>query len=325
MNRKLLGYARLARPANLPTAAADILAGVAVAGAITDRGDTMVLNSTSDRIRFSSDGLQIKDAIGDFPSDSIPFADIGCLVLASVCLYAGGVILNDVFDYRLDKLERPERPIPSGAVSLSSAAVYGSVLLLIGTAMAFLVHPLSGWIAVALAAAILLYDAVAKKNGFFGPLCMGVCRGLNLVLGLSVFGEIQLAYLAVIPIVYIFAITLISRGEVHGKNKNHIVLAGVLYASVIFAVGIIGFRHTDYPWIPLLFLTGFALAVFRPLLKAYSENSPRNIKGAVMAGVLSLIALDASLSVVFSVWWYGLLILLLLPVSLLLSKVFAVT
>ncbi len=32
MNPVLKGYLRLARPANLPTAAADVLAGVAIAG-----------------------------------------------------------------------------------------------------------------------------------------------------------------------------------------------------------------------------------------------------------------------------------------------------
>ena len=35
MDQKLLGYARLARPANLPTAAADILAGIAVSGVVS--------------------------------------------------------------------------------------------------------------------------------------------------------------------------------------------------------------------------------------------------------------------------------------------------
>ena len=129
----------------------------------------------------------------------------------------------------------------------------------------------------------------------------------------------------IIPIVYIFAITLISRGEVHGENKNHIVLAGILYASVIFAVLTVAFLYTDSVLFPLLFLALFALMVFRPLIRAYSDNSPQHIKKAVMAGVLSLVVLDASLAVSFSTWWYGLLILALLPLSMALSKLFAVT
>jgi len=300
MNPKLLGYARLARPANLPTAAADILAGVAIAGAISNSMQTEFLGSPL-------------------------FFDILCLVFSSVFLYAGGVILNDVFDYKIDLIERPERPIPNGTISLKSATVYGGVALIIGILLSFLVSILSFIIATALALAILLYDAIAKKHDFFGPLSMGLCRGLNIILGMSVLGSLTYLWLAIIPVVYIFAITLISRGEVHGKNKNHIVLAGVLYASVIVAVLAIAYFYTDSVLTTLLYLTVFGYLVFRPLFKAYSENSPENIKKAVMAGVLSLIVLDAAMGATFSVWWYGLLILALLPISIGLSKLFAVT
>ena len=300
MNQKILGYARLARPANLPTAAADILAGVAVTG---------VFSSANTDAFFTA----------------ISGTDILYLVFASVCLYAGGVILNDVFDYRLDSVERPERPIPSGLISLKSAAIYGSVVLTFGIFLAFLTNLVSGYVAIALALAILIYDAVAKKYDFFGPLSMGVCRGINLILGMSILGTMGYWWLALIPIVYIFAITLISRGEVHGENKNHIVLAGVLYVVVIFAVLSLAYLYTENVLFPLLFLVLFSILIFRPLIKAHSENSPATIKKAVMAGVLSLVVLDASIAVSFSTWWYGLLILALLPVSKALSKVFAVT
>ena len=42
------------------------------------------------------------------------------LLLSSAGLYLGGMVLNDVFDARLDAVERPERPIPSGRVSIRS-------------------------------------------------------------------------------------------------------------------------------------------------------------------------------------------------------------
>jgi len=300
MNQKLLGYFRLARPANLPTAAADILTGVAVAG---------VISSANKDVFFRT----------------VPGIDILYLVFASVFLYAGGVILNDVFDYKIDAVERPERPIPSGLIPLKSAAIYGGVALIMGIVLAFLVNSVSGWVAIALAASILLYDAVAKPYDFFGPLSMGICRGINLILGMSILGTLGYWWMAAIPIVYIFAITLISRGEVHGENKNHIVFAGVLYATVILAVLSLAFLYTDSIVFPLLFLVLFSILVFRPLIKAHSENSPQNIKKAVMAGVLSLVVLDASIAVSFSTWWYGLLILALLPISKALSKLFAVT
>lgn len=292
MNPVVKGYLQLARPANLPTAAADILAGVAIAGVV---------------------------------SSQVFGLPVFYLVFSSVFLYAGGVVLNDVFDAELDKIERPERPIPSGLIPLKSAALFGVLLLLVGVVLAFLVQRSSGIIAMALAVAIVLYDGFSKKYSFLGPLNMGLCRGLNLILGMSVLGQSANWWYAAIPLVYIFAITLISRGEVHGNNKSHIIWAGALYAAVIFAVvGIVTFR-TDHIVQTAPFLALFAFLVYRPLIRAYQLNSPERIKKAVMAGVLSLVVLDASLAVGFSTWWYGLLLLLLLPLSILLSKIFAVT
>jgi 4-hydroxybenzoate polyprenyltransferase len=65
--------------------------------------------------------------------------------------------------------------------------------------------------------------------------------------------------------------------------------------------------------------------IYTPLIRAYRENNPGNIRKAVMAGVLSVIILDAAIAVIFMPWWYGLLILLLWPLSRMLSKLFAVT
>ena len=44
-----------------------------------------------------------------------PVGPLLLLILASVCLYEAGMMLNDVFDAELDAVERPERPIPVGA------------------------------------------------------------------------------------------------------------------------------------------------------------------------------------------------------------------
>src|SRR5690606_10368352 len=205
------GYLRLTRPANLPTAAADVLAGIAISG-------FFATYSHQDEWDFNS----ITGAI--------------LLIGSTIFLYAAGVMLNDVFDYRLDKEERPERPIPSGLVPLRSAALLGGLLMVVGLVLAFLAGPLSGYIAVVLGIAILLYDTVGKHHSLFGPLNMGLCRGLNLLLGISILGSLGHWGIALIPIIYIAAITMISRGEVHGDNKVHIVWAAVLYALVILGI-----------------------------------------------------------------------------------------
>lgn len=300
MNAVLLGYVHLARPANLPTAAADILAGIALAGAVP---------------LLTADGTPQPELLLRAAS----------LVMASVLLYAGGVVLNDVFDVETDRIDRPERPIPKGVVPLYAAALFGAFLLLAGIIFAAYAHRLSGLIAIFLAISILLYDALLKKYSVAGPLSMGICRGLNLLLGMSILGELPHPWVAVIPVVYIFAITLISRGEVHGNNKKHLQWAGLLYAFVMLGVLIWATTSGESLLVVLPFLLFFGSMIFLPLVRAYRFNSPEAIRKAVISGVLSLIILDAALAVSISTWWYGGLIVLLLPLSAALSKLFAVT
>lgn len=183
---KIKAYLTLLRPANLVTAIADILAGMAIVG--------FLWNDCSPILLF----------------------------LSTICLYGGGVVLNDYFDASIDRFERPERPIPSGKVSEVSVLVFGSFLLGFGLIFAFLFQIQSGFIATAIVILVLTYNRFAKHNSIIGPIVMGMCRGGNLILGMSLVAEVktnQLA-LAILPILYIAAITMISRDEVHGGKKH---------------------------------------------------------------------------------------------------------
>lgn len=292
MANVIRGVLQLMRPPNLPTAAADILAGATIAGYFSGTSNWSLL-----------------------------FYLIG----GSVLLYAGGVVLNDVFDLEVDRSERPERPIPSGTVSPRLAAFIGGGLLLSGILLSFLAGTISGIIAFVLAILILLYDGLAKNHKFFGPLTMGLCRGMNLVLGMSVFGFVEYPWIAIVPVIYIFAITLVSRGEVHGENRAHILWAGFLYAVVLASLLVFGSMGEEYPYYLILAVIVFANLILRPLIKAYRDNSPGNIMKAVKAGVMSLVVMDACLAMAFGPLWAGLVILCLWPVSYGLAKLFAVT
>src|SRR5690554_5046489 len=133
---KLMAYLRLTRPANVVTAVADILAGIAVSGAALMLFDPVSASDTG-----------------------AGFSSSLWLCLSTIGLYGGGVAFNDVFDAELDRIERPERPIPSGIVPLRNAAVMASLLLLMGVVAAWQVSLLSGMIAIVVAFLCVLYDA----------------------------------------------------------------------------------------------------------------------------------------------------------------------
>lgn len=293
---KLTGYLRLMRPANILTAVTDILAGIAISGFLY------------------------------IPHDVQGTLQILCAVLATIGLYGGGVVFNDIFDASLDRVERPERPIPSGIVSRTQAMILGIYLLLLGVLAAFAIGELQGFLAVCIATAALVYNKYGKHHTVWGPLNMGLCRGLNLLLGISIVPEMlpQYGWLAIVPVVYIAAITMISRDEVHGGKQRTLKLAAVGYAvvcAVIFVQAILQQRV----WMVLPFLAIFIWIIIRPLMTAMKDPAAVNVGRAVKGGIIGLIAMNAAWAAAFAALPYPLLVLAFLPLSILLSKLFAVT
>ena len=298
---KLIGFLRLMRLANIVTAISDILAGITIA-----------------LFAVQKDWTQLA------------IAPVLLLVLATIGLYGGGVVFNDVFDAELDKIERPERPIPSGLISKTSAAFFAFLLLLLAVVAAGLAQEhffsLSFYLAVATAVAAVVYDKWGKHHALFGPLNMGLCRGLNLLLGMSIFPGAVSHYwmVSLVPIVYIAAITMISRGEVHGGKKTTLAGAVALYLLVLASIlGVALLNGTLF--FALGFVLLFSVLIFPPLQKALKEPKGPLIGKAVKAGVIALIAMNASWAAAFGSFYFALLILLLLPLSLWLAKAFAVT
>lgn len=298
---RLWAYLQMMRPANIVTAWADILAGFAAS--------SFLLTSHLEQVTLTN------------------MQPLAWLLLATTGLYGGGVVFNDVFDAELDAKERPERPIPSGRASIQSATLLGSVLLVLGVLAAAQVSWLSAFLAACIAVAALLYDAVSKHNSVVGPLNMGLCRGGNLMLGVSAVPAIlgEYWFLAVIPVVYIAAITTLSQGEVHGGKRVTGIVALLLIITVIAGLLGLGILKNYQVLAALPFITLFGVRVLLPFVKAYREPSPEQIRIAVKAGVLSLIVLDATVAAGFAGLPYGLLVLSLLPISIRLARVFAVT
>ncbi len=168
-----------------------------------------------------------------------PVGPLLVLIAASALLYTAGMVLNDVFDAKLDATERPERPIPSGRISRTAAFVVGWLLLVLGVASAwwaswFSGNPCSGVVGSLLALTVVSYDAGLKSTPL-GPWTMGVCRFLNVLLGASSASSINtLAWVfAAIVGVYTLGITYIARSENETSvTSGHRVGEGLIFVSV---------------------------------------------------------------------------------------------
>ncbi|MFA5959529.1 MAG: UbiA-like protein EboC [Tatlockia sp.] len=298
---KVIHYLQFVRPANIITALADILAGFSIAYAST----YYIMNEVPHGIYLA----------------------LFCLLLATAFLYAGGIIMNDVFDAKTDAIERPERIIPSGKISKDKAIGLGLGALVLGIVAAFFVSWLSGLLALFIALFALSYDGLTKDFLFLGPFNMALCRALNLCLGISIVMPVLALcwYLAFIPLFYIIAVTLISKGEVHGGNNRLLKAAFVFYVLAILSFFVLNPVPPFHPLSAALFILFLVVVIFRSLMKALTLKTPETVRHAVKKGILGLIILDAAFVAGYVGFGYGVIMLVLLMASLRLGKRFAVT
>ncbi len=293
MKAKIKAFIELMRPANVVTSLTDVLAGMSIVG-------------------FIFNFLEINSIL--------------LLGISTMCLYAGGVVFNDVFDHDLDKIERPERALPSGRILKSEAILGGTLLLSIGIFCAFWHSSLSGFIAIIISICALFYDWKGKHMSIFGPINMGLCRAFNLLLGMSMYeiGVFNYGYLIIIPLIYIAAITLVSRGEVHGGNPKTLLFALFLFLTVHICQ--IYFAYTfGHLLLALPFIVTHFYLIFSKIIVAIKSPIGQNIGKTVKIGVLTLILMNAAWVSLSGQWEMAIFVVLLLPVSILLGKKFAVT
>jgi hypothetical protein len=146
---------------------------------------------------------------------SAPVADVAFTGLSMTAFYVGGMYLNDFFDRDIDARERPGRPIHAGDIGAGTVSTIGFALLALGV-MLLLPFGVSAAIwGLALAAAIVLYDAWHKGNSV-APLIMGSCRALvYLATGAAVGGEIHSALIigAIALAAHVVGLTYAAKQE----------------------------------------------------------------------------------------------------------------
>jgi 4-hydroxybenzoate polyprenyltransferase len=196
---------RLGRVSNLPTVWTNTLAGIALAGGEIATPHTLLL------------------------------------LLVFSLFYVAGMVLNDAFDRRIDKTERPERPIPSGEMSAATAFIVGFALL--GSALILLLWADVGWRALGagllLGLLIVLYDW-RHKGVAWSPYLMGACRALIYVTAGLAFAPLPPADLwfgATIIFIYVAALTVVAKNEARqpGRTVGWLIAGIPLFDALLIA------------------------------------------------------------------------------------------
>lgn len=321
-----LAWAKLVRLPNVPTAAADVLAGYFVARAI-------------------------------FPNDGSRY-DLVILVIASCCLYMAGMIWNDWFDLEIDIRERPFRPLPSGAIGATQAFRMALALTMAGTFLPAFVGSAPTVIAMLLTTAILGYNMRFKHGRWSGPIVMGLCRSLNLLLGMAVSVSartngiggfpsdrlpLEMAVLSVANGIYIAGVTWFARSEASESSKRQLVLASLQMGfGLSMHIASVVFLTSDAISPPFIFtiepllnepqrspgFVGYAYLTFAVILAwlliwiiaAIRDPKPVRVQQAVKWSILSLILINAHSLLAVDMPWHALATAFLILPSILLGR-----
>lgn len=249
------------------------------------------------------------------------FERLGLAMLVSLLVYCAGLLLNDWFDARTDREERPTRPIPAGDVRPGTVAAVAVVLLLVALALAGSLGRACLIAAVLLVIVVVGYDALLKRIAVLGPIAMALCRVGSVLLGAAAFGwpaaGVTDAPPASGPLVlpaagamgaYILSISLLAVGE--AKRQRLLVrawLPSIVIGVVLGATTVWGFVRSEdasdafaagvTPWISVYL---FAWMTVRTIYfsKAVSGRvRPETVQQAVGLMIRGVLIVQAALLV----------------------------
>ena len=102
---------------------------------------------------------------------------------AAVCLAAVANAFNDLCDVEIDRIAHPERPLPSGALSVRAARATVAIAAVLGVALSFAARPDIGVASVAVVGAMILYSRVLKQRGLPGYVTVAGLASLPFLYG----------------------------------------------------------------------------------------------------------------------------------------------
>jgi len=229
---------------------------------------------------------------------------LACIVVFIIT--GAGNSINDYFDYKIDAINKPERPIPSGRISLNKAGFYSLALLLIGTILAFILGLLPGLIALSTALLMVYYAYNLKKKVLIGNIVISFLTGLTFVFGGVIVGEILTSIiLGFFPFLTTLAREIVKDMEdVEGDRMEGAttlpIMRGMRISSIIAAFFLILASLSS----PILYYLGILTIFYIPLLiiavliflfyassilKDQSVKNARNVSNKLKIGMVIIL------------------------------------
>jgi geranylgeranylglycerol-phosphate geranylgeranyltransferase len=103
--------------------------------------------------------------------------------ITAFTLTGAAMAVNDYYDYDIDIINEPNRPIPSGQVSLKASLVVTLIMTLIGLSFAFVISLYCLIFAIAAWIIMVTYTTIGKRAGFPGNLLVSACVAAPFLFG----------------------------------------------------------------------------------------------------------------------------------------------
>ena len=245
-------------------------------------------------------------AIGKFP----PWDTAAAGFLCAFFISASAIILNDYFDYEVDLVNAPERPLPSGAVSKHEAIWWTAFASIFGLASAFYFGLIVLGLAILLWVIAILYNWRFKQSGLPGNLMVCLSVASTFLLGGISAGDFWNG------IIWVFAAMAFfidlgeeiagdamdmegdrkrgSRSIALKKGRRFATLLSVSCWAIVILLGLIPLLKGWFGWSYLLFIgiTDLLLIFFSiRLLKSKTSGEGRNaMRGVYIGATLTVVA-----------------------------------
>jgi 4-hydroxybenzoate polyprenyltransferase len=185
------------------------------------------------------------------------------IIFSSIFLYMSGIVLNDYVDIKVDRNERPDRPLASGRITKRNALIVVVVSIIASNFLAFTVSWASLMISALLTSVIIAYNLRLKGGIVTNPLSMGSARFLNVILGgspaIALFlvphqGYMLLIFIGYCLFLHTAAVSILSRkemdiGKIYSRsNWITIFISFSVVLAVIVSILIVGLGGTFQSW-----------------------------------------------------------------------------
>lgn len=219
-------------------------------------------------------------------------------------LTAASMAINDYYDRKIDAINEPKRPIPSGLIKPKEALAFALFLTAVGFLAAFLtnpVYPLCLATAVVAWAIFVAYTTVGKRSGLPGNFLVSACVAIPFLYGsIAVANEVKLNVLFFASMAFLSntgrEITK-SIVDVEGDKTQNVKTLAVRYGNkktaivaALFYLAAVSLsplpwimRLVSFWFIPFVAVTDVGLVtVSFMLLKNSSRENARRVKNTVL-------------------------------------------